>query len=99
MLDPENFLLLAAFVPGYLHQDLEVLGGIEGAVSAWRDDTSAEISRSLAGEWMIFLEMTRDLDAGARGRLLETSFGGAWAPRSDEQLHTLTRALLAAATL
>lgn len=93
MLDPENFPQLAVFVPGYLHQDLDVFGGIDGAVCAWRDDTSHEVTRLLAGEWLIFLEMTRDLDAGARGRLLEASFGGAWAPRSDEELHTLTRAL------
>ena len=38
--------------------------------------------------------MTRDLDAGARGRLLEESFGGAWAPQTDEQLHGLSRALM-----
>ena len=94
VLDPDRFPYLAAFVPAYLHQDLEVCGGVEGAVASWREDTSPEIAAALAGEWAMFLEITDGLHAGARGRLLEESFGGAWAPQSEEELHTLTRTLM-----
>ena len=64
-----------------------------GAVASWREDTSPGIAAALAGEWAIFLEMTDGLDVDARARLLEESFGGAWSPQSDEELHVLTRAL------
>ena len=94
MLDSDRFPQLATFVPAYLHQDLAVCGGVVGALALWRDDTSAADFEALAEEWAIFLGLTAGMDAGARGRLLEESFGGAWAPREDEELHALTRGLL-----
>ncbi len=93
MLDPDEFPTLAAFVPAYLHQDLEVCGGVEGAFASWLEDTSPEDAVALASEWRRFLDVTVGMAAGERGRLLEHSFGGAWAPRSDDELHTLTRAI------
>jgi hypothetical protein len=93
MFDPDRFPYLAMFVPAYLHQDLEVCGGVEGAFASWLEDTSPEDAAALASEWAHFLDVTADLDAGERGRLLEHTFGGAWAPRSDDELHTLTRAM------
>lgn len=93
MIDPNAFPTLAAFVPGYLHQDFDVCGGVEGALAAWRADTSAGAVDDLAREWRIFLSATEGLDVETRGQLLEEAFGGAWAPRSDTELHALTRAL------
>jgi len=93
LLDPEAFPYLAAFVPGYLHQDLGVCGGVQGAVAAWRGDTSAAETEALAAEWTRFLALTPDLDTAARARMLEDSFGGAWAPRSARELDELTAAL------
>jgi hypothetical protein len=93
MLDPDRFPYLAVFVPAYLHQDLEVCGGVEGAFASWIEDTSPDEAAALVTEWDRFLDVTAGMDAGERGRLLESSFGGAWAPRSDEELHTLTRAM------
>lgn len=63
-------------------------------VAVWREDTSPEIAGALAGECATFLALTGHLDADERGRLLEESLGGAWAPRSDEELHMLTHALM-----
>ncbi len=93
MIEPEQFPTLLAFVPAYLHQDFEVSGGVDGAVAAWREDTAPEDTAALAQEWATFLALTEGLHASARGRLLEDSFGGAWAPGSDEELEALTRAL------
>lgn len=92
-LRPDRFPRLAEFVPGYLHQDLDICDGVEGALASWHDDTSDEAAQALADEWSDFLALTDGLPTDERARLLEAGFGGAWAPRSDEELHTLTRAL------
>jgi hypothetical protein len=96
-LDAERFPCLATFVPGYLHQDLIVVHrDAAGAVEAWREDAGSEAAQALALEWRRFLAATDGLDLAARTRVLEASFGGAWAPQTAEEFDALTAALTAA---
>jgi hypothetical protein len=90
--------MIRTLLRGYLHEDYATEhGGAEGAVRAFCKEASPQEREKLAEEWRRLSANTAGWTIADIGFLLTSDFGGAWMPRSKQELTRLAQVIRAAA--
>jgi hypothetical protein len=87
----DKFPALRAFLRGYLHEDVaDEYGTAVEAVEQFCEDADAHERKTVAAEWLEFVEKTHGLPLRDINQLLARKLGGAYLVASEDELQKIT---------